>query len=66
MAKFISVIIVVYRIRMEFDTKRKEWKTSEETSYYICNNKNYTVVQFNDAIRNHWGIENCNHYVKDV
>ena len=62
----IAVIIVVYRIRMVYDTKQREWKPSRETSYYVCNNKNYTAEEFNGIIRNHWSIENCNHYVKDV
>lgn len=62
----LSVIIIVHRIRTIYDTKQKEWKTSTETSYYVSNNKNYTAKEFNGVIRNHWGIENCNHYVKDV
>lgn len=62
----LAIIIVVHRIRMVYDTKQKEWKSSEETSYYVCNNKKYSVKEFGETIRNHWGIENSNHYVKDV
>jgi len=60
------MIIVVNRIRMVYDTRQKEWKTSTETSYYVCNNKKYSAEEFSGIIRNHWSIENSNHYVKDV
>ena len=62
----IVAIIVVKRIRMVYDTKNKQWNTSEETSYYVCNEDQYTAIQFHDAIRNHWAIENSNHYVRDT
>ena len=62
----LAVIIMVFRVRTEYNTKTKQWETSEETSWYVCNNANYTAIQFHDAIRNHWGIENKNHYVKDT
>lgn len=62
----LAVIIMVFRVRTAYNTKTKQWETSEETSWYVCNNADYTVIQFHDAIRNHWGIENKNHYVKDT
>ena len=62
----LAVIIVVNRMRMTWDTKLKEWKTAKETSYYVCNNMNYSAKEFGEIIRNHWGIENSNHWVKDV
>lgn len=61
----VKVMIKVERTRREFDTKTKQWKNSDETSFYIS-----TIVlsaqAFCQAIRNHWGIENRNHYVRDV
>jgi predicted transposase YbfD/YdcC len=58
-------VIKVNRSRHLFDTKTKVWKTSDETSFYIS-----TIVlsapEFCQGIRNHWGIENRNHYVRDV
>jgi predicted transposase YbfD/YdcC len=61
----VKVVIKVERSRQEFDTKTKTWKNSDETSFYIS-----TIVlsaqEFCQAIRNHWGIENRNHYVRDV
>jgi predicted transposase YbfD/YdcC len=62
----LATVIAVYRIRIMYNTKTKQWDTTEETSYYICNSDEYTAIEFCDAIRNHWGIENCNHYVKDT
>lgn len=62
----VSVIIVVTRVRIEYNTKTKQWNKSEETSYYVCNNDRYGAIEFHDAIRNHWAIENCNHYVRDT
>lgn len=61
----VKVVVKVERYRQLFDTKTKSWKISDETSFYIS-----TIVlsaqQFCQAIRNHWGIENRNHYVRDV
>jgi len=61
----VKVVIKVQRYRQEFDTKTKSWKNSDETSFYIS-----TIVlsaqEFCQAIRHHWGLENSNHYVRDV
>ena len=61
----VKVIIKVERSRQVFETKTKTWKNSDETSFYIS-----TIVlsaqEFCQAIRDHWGIENRNHYVRDV
>lgn len=61
----VEAVVKVERTRMVFDTTSKCWKDAGETSYYIST----TVVNAEkccQAIRNHWGIENRNHYVKDV
>jgi predicted transposase YbfD/YdcC len=61
----VKVVVKVERHRHLFDTKTKSWKNSDETAFYIS-----TIVlsapEFCQAIRNHWGIENRNHYVRDV
>jgi predicted transposase YbfD/YdcC len=61
----VKVVIKVTRYRQVLHTKTKAWKHSDETSFYIS-----TIVlsahKFCQAIRNHWGIENRNHYVRDV
>jgi len=61
----VKVVVKVQRSRQLFDTKTKTWKNADQTSFYIS-----TIVlsaqEFCQAIRNHWGIENRNHYVRDV
>jgi predicted transposase YbfD/YdcC len=61
----VKVVVKVERHRRVFDTKTKIWKNSDEISFYIS-----TIVlsaqAFCQAIRHHWGIENTNHYVRDV
>ncbi len=61
----VKVVVKVQRSRQVFDTKTKTWQNSDETSFYIS-----TIVlsapEFCQAIRDHWGIENRNHYVRDV
>ena len=61
----VKVVVKVERKRHLFDTKTKSWKNGDETSFYIS-----TIVlstqEFCHAIRNHWSIENRDHYVRDV
>ena len=58
-------IIRVSRNRSKMNTRTKEYDTSEEQSFYISST-NLSAQEFHTAIRNHWGIENKNHYVRDV
>jgi predicted transposase YbfD/YdcC len=48
-----------------FDTRRKAWTPREETAYYLATLP-LTAAQAAPLIRNHWGIENRLHYVRDV
>ena len=61
----VKVVVKVERSRQLFQTKTKTWKKRAETSFYIS-----TIVlsapEFCQAIRDHWGIENRDHYVRDV
>jgi predicted transposase YbfD/YdcC len=61
----VKVVVKVERSRQVFEPKTKTWKNSHETSFYIS-----TIVlsaeEFGRAIRDHWGIENRNHHVRDV
>lgn len=61
----VKVVVKVERSRQVFQTKTKTWKNRDETSFYIS-----TIVlsaaELCQAIRDHWGIENRNHYVRDV
>jgi len=61
----ITEIIEVRRVRESKNTKTKTWERSEETAYFICTTKK-CAEGYNRIIRNHWGIENRNHHVRDV
>lgn len=62
--KYIFCIVKVTRIRQEFKTKTKKYRTSVEISYYISTML-LTAKQAYRVIRDHWLIENANNYVKD-
>lgn len=64
-SKYIKMIIKVTRIRKVFNTEKKQWIKSAETSYHISTIE-LTAKQSAQAVRGHWGIENRNHYVRDV
>ncbi len=61
----VKAIIKVERKRLVFDTKTKGWQRSDETSFYIATTT-LPAETFGVGIRGHWGIENGNHYVRDV
>nr|VFK04469.1 MAG: Transposase DDE domain-containing protein [Candidatus Kentron sp. H]VFK07735.1 MAG: Transposase DDE domain-containing protein [Candidatus Kentron sp. H] len=61
----IVAIVRVYRHTDCFDTKTGAWKERTETVYYAASHLRSAEV-FAQLIRNHWGIENSNHYVYDV
>jgi predicted transposase YbfD/YdcC len=60
----VEVIVKVERRREVFDTKKKCWQNTDETSFYISTTV-LSAEEFCKAIRNHWGIENRNHYIRD-
>jgi predicted transposase YbfD/YdcC len=61
----VDVVIKVHRYRKVFDTSAKIWNNSHETAFYIST-RVLSASAFCHAIRNHWGVENRNHYVRDV
>lgn len=61
----IADVIQVKRKRCWFDTKEKSWTKSVEISYYVST-KQLPLKTYAQEIRGHWGIENQNHYVRDV
>ena len=63
--KLIKTLIVVDKGRSKRDTKNKKWAKGEEISFYVCTDE-FSAEQSLYYIRNHWGIENQNHYVRDV
>lgn len=61
----VKAVIKIDRFRQVFDTKKKEWKNTHETSFYVST----TILDAKEmchGIRGHWRIENVNHYVRDV
>ena len=63
--QLVQSIIHVHRFRETFNTKQKLWKITTEDAFYIST----TLIDAQSAaaaIRGHWGIENKNHYPRDV
>ena len=60
-----KTLIRVERTVDRFDTRKKEWIRSEETSYYLCDLK-LAAEQASTTIRKHWGVENKLHYIRDT
>jgi len=42
------------------------WGQRQETTFYVSSAADYPATEWAAAIRGHWGIENRNHYVRDV
>lgn len=62
----IQTVIRVERSTQTFNTKTQQFARSEETAFYISTTNSYSAKEFGAIIRSHWGIENSNHYVRDV
>lgn len=58
-------IIKVTRSTLIRRAKHGMWDRREETSFYVCSAP-VSAKKAASAIRGHWGIENQNHYVRDV
>ena len=61
----ISRLIRVTRLTRTRRAKDGMWERREEISYYVCSAQ-ISAKKAARAIRSHWGIENRNHYVRDV
>jgi predicted transposase YbfD/YdcC len=62
--------LVIHAIRMKRSTlirraKDGAWERREETAFYVCTGP-ISAEKAAEAIRSHWGVENKNHYVRDV
>ena len=62
----IKVVIRVERETKIFNTKTKQFDMRGEIAFYISTTDMLSAKEFAAVIRSHWGIENTNHYVKDV
>ena len=61
----VGCVARVSRLTYIKDTRTGLWATREEVGYYPCQARHGAKV-LGGAIRSHWGIENCAHYVRDV
>jgi predicted transposase YbfD/YdcC len=62
----IKVVIKVERKTQTFNTITKQFDQSEETAVYVSTTNRYSAKELGCIIRSHWGIENAQHYVRDV
>lgn len=60
-----KTLVCVHRQTDRFDTRMQDWHTSNETAYYLCD-MSLSAEQANHVIRQHWGVENKVHYVRDT
>jgi predicted transposase YbfD/YdcC len=63
--KLIACVARVSRLTYVKDTRSGLWPTREETGHYACQTRRDAKFLAR-AIRAHWGIENRDHYVRDV
>jgi predicted transposase YbfD/YdcC len=61
----IACVARVSRLTYEKDTRSGLWPTRKEVGYYACQIR-LDAKFLARAIRSHWGIENRDHYVRDV
>ena len=62
----INTIIRVARRTLVFNTATGEWKPRSEVAWYVSSASGLAASDWQKVIRGHWGIENRNHYVRDV
>jgi predicted transposase YbfD/YdcC len=64
-AGYIQTVVCIERRSQMRNPATSTWETSQETSIYLTNR----IISAKDAhqlVRAHWGIENKNHYIRDV
>ena len=61
----VKTVVYIERRRQIRNTTTGEWESSEEKSVFLSN-KIIDAQYANQLVRNHWGIENKNHHVRDV
>ena len=61
----IACVARVSRLTFEKDTRSGLWPSREEIGYYACQIR-LDATTLARAVRSHWGIENRDHYVRDV
>lgn len=64
-AHHIKTVVEVTRKSAIANAKTKQYDNRGETAFYLCN-RLINADEAHQAVINHWGIENRNHYVRDV
>jgi len=59
------MVIRVQRSTLMRRAKDGMWEHREDISFYVCSAP-VSARKAAEAIRGHWGVENKNHYVRDV
>ncbi len=62
---FVAHIIKVTRSTLLRNAKDRSWDVRADISFYVCTTP-LSAAKAAAAIRNHWHVENKNHYVRDV
>ena len=65
-ATLIKTVIRVTRHTWIRQAASGMWKERGEVCYYVTSAEGLSAAAFAIIIRNHWGIENRSHYVRDV
>ena len=60
-----KTLVCIHRVVDRFDTRKKNWRTTRETAYYLCT-REIEAKEANQVVRNHWGVENRIHHVRDT
>lgn len=63
---FVNTVIRVTRRTLLRSAATGMWSERGEVAYYLSSADSLDACQWAAAIRGHWGIENRNHYVRDV
>ena len=63
---FIKTIIRVTRRTLLHSAATGLWNHRGEVAFYVSSAAGFPATAWAAAIRGHWGIENRNHYVRDV
>ena len=63
---FVKTIIRVTRRTLLRSATTGLWDERAEVAYYVASASGLPAIAWAAVIRGHWGIENRNHYVRDV
>lgn len=63
---YVKAVVKVTRTVTSLNTKTKVFEKRSEEAYYVSTKAAVRAQEASRFIREHWGIENRNHYVRDV